>query len=148
MLLVEQILGGKSSAFYPAVTNKRYIYGVLSLERLNWIYRFIKQHWIKGYLIRRSSTFGDLLNTHFRYNITAFAFITITLGAMQVGLATKTLQDNERFVSFSACFAYLCVLAPAVITGTILTRSGLIVLIDMVGQLVYLRRRGTAAALP
>lgn len=146
VVLVEQILS-KSSG-YLAVTNQRYVYGVLSLERLNWIYRFIKQNWIEGYFIHRSGTFGGLLKAYFRYYITVWAFITITLAAMQVGLATKTLQDNARFVNVSARFAYVCILAPAVVTASILFRSCLFVIISMVGQLFYLRRRGTTAALP
>lgn len=146
VVLVEQILSNSSG--YLAVTNKRYIYGVLSLERLNWIYRLIKQNWIQGYLIRRSGTFGGSLKDYFNYYLVVWAFITIALGAMQVGLATKNLQDNKRFVNSSARFASLCVLAPAVVTGSILVRWCLIVLISMLGQLAYLRRRGTAAALP
>lgn len=146
VVLVEQIVGKRSG--YLAVANKRYTYGVLSLERLNWIYRFVKHNWIKGYLIRRSGTFGGHLRNHFRYYITVFAFDTITLAAMQVGLATKPLQANERFMANSARFAYACTLAPVVITGAILIWTFLILLISIVGQLIYLRRRGRAAALP
>ncbi|KAF2140837.1 uncharacterized protein K452DRAFT_288247 [Aplosporella prunicola CBS 121167] len=82
----------------PEAVNKRYHYGELRLNRLNMIYRlthltdlkFLLDGYMTGY--NRYSVF---LYRNFSWIFGFFAYITIVLTAMQVGLGTKQLQSGS-----------------------------------------------------
>ena len=81
--------------------NKRYKYGELRLSRLNTIYRFIPltysiKNFIRGY--RSGSTWYDaFFERHFKWMLAVFAILSVSLSALQVGLATSMLQIMDHF---------------------------------------------------
>ena len=81
----------------PSQINPRYLYGELRLARLNWIYRFYgrpqDRSFIRGYLYGYR-TYRSFFAQHFTWIFVAFAYVTIVLTAMQVGLATELLQAS------------------------------------------------------
>ena len=106
VLLVEQLL----SAHNMAHINKRYVYGELRLGRLNLVYRFTKGR-IRGYL-SSCTTYADFLRENFSSLLTLFAYFTIVLSAMQVGLGTQQLQRNAAFNKVSYGFVVFAMIAP------------------------------------
>jgi hypothetical protein len=95
--------------------NKRYKYGELRLSRLNAIYRLIPpayslQNFIRGY--RSESTwYNAFFERHFKWMLAVFAILSVFLSALQVGLATRMLQDNGPFQRVSYGFALASVSA-------------------------------------
>ena len=81
--------------------NKRYMYGELRLSRLNTIYRlappvYTLQNFVRGY--RSDSTwYQDFFGRRFKWMLVVFAIFSVLLSALQVGLATTALQDNDAF---------------------------------------------------
>jgi hypothetical protein len=95
--------------------NKRYKYGELRSSRLNAIYRFIPpaysmKKFIRGY--RAGSTwYNAFFGRYFKWMLAVFAVLSVFLSAIQVGLATRILQDNGAFQSVSYGFALAAVVA-------------------------------------
>lgn len=103
--------------------NRRFLYGELRLNRLNWIYRLFSlkhkpRNFIIGYMYgyNRYSVF---LERNFTWIIGAFVYVTIVLTAMQVGLATDRLGKNERFQNASYGFTVFAILAPIAALGVL-----------------------------
>ncbi|KAF2841730.1 hypothetical protein M501DRAFT_1009576 [Patellaria atrata CBS 101060] len=118
--------------------NKRYKYGELRLGRLNLIYR-LRMRKVRGYL-SSCTTYGDFFRDNVNSLITLFAYTTIALSAMQVGLGTTYLQDNEAFHAVSYGFSVFAIIAPlALIVALVLVLLGL-VLQNLIATLVYNRR--------
>ena len=112
--LVEQLL---QSRHFIRI-NKRFIYGELRLNRLNIIYRFWKGR-MRGYLSSSTSYyafFWDNLNLY----ITLFAYMSIALAAMQLGLTTRILEGNASFQNMSHAFAIFSLLVPLILIASIL----------------------------
>lgn len=86
------------------------------MSRLNQIYRFRKGRRIRGYLYGYNQ-YSVFLRDNFRQLITLFAYVTIVLSVMQVGLATTKLKDNERFDQASYGFTVFSILAPLIALG-------------------------------
>jgi hypothetical protein len=87
--------------------DRRFLYGELRLGRLNKIFRFT----------RRSFQGRDLPNWGPDERVqlaSAIAYIALVLTAMQVGLATNALRDNDSFHSASYGFTILTILGPLV----------------------------------
>ncbi len=93
----------------PAV-NQRFNYGELRLGRLNWIYRLAKGEF-RGYL-SGCTTYGAFMRDNVNSLITLFAYTTIVLSAMQVGLATEPLANDYSFGMASYVFSMFSILAP------------------------------------
>jgi len=104
----------------PGPVGDRYRYGELRVSRLDQIYRFAPRfrfrHLVRGYHYNYSS-YGRFFRREFAWLVAAFAYISIILSAMQVGLATPQLQGNDAFTSGSFGFAALSIIFPVVITG-------------------------------
>lgn len=103
--------------------NRRFLYGELRLNRLNWIYRIFslkdnRKGFIRGYKYdyNRYSVF---VQRNFAWIIAAFVYITIVLTAMQVGLATDRLRNDERFQNASYGFTVFAILAPIAALGVL-----------------------------
>ncbi|KAG4269290.1 hypothetical protein FPRO04_12067 [Fusarium proliferatum] len=78
--------------------NPRYKYGELRLSRLNKIL------WMHGYFRGysfRYQTYGELLTANLAPIAAATVYIALVLTAMQVGLATPQLADNDAFQKVS-----------------------------------------------
>lgn len=85
-----------------AKLDRRYRYGQLRLARLNAISRYIFGEWERGYYVTHTD-YKSLLGTNFRWLLLCFAVLSVTLTAMQVGLATPWGLGEGRFEK--ACWA-------------------------------------------
>lgn len=78
----------------------RYRYGELRLPRVNWIYRlkpaFKLKHFVRGYCYMYHQ-YDSYFESNFGWMLTLFAFFSIVLSGLQVGLSTDGLKDNNRF---------------------------------------------------
>ncbi|KAF2652570.1 hypothetical protein K491DRAFT_718796 [Lophiostoma macrostomum CBS 122681] len=90
--------------------NPRFYYGELRLGRLNWIYRLVL--WKPRGYMSGCTTYGAFLRDNTNSLITLFAYTTIVLSAMQVGLGTQWLQDDYAFGMASYVFSVFSILAP------------------------------------
>ncbi|KAL6409901.1 uncharacterized protein AUP68_06303 [Ilyonectria robusta] len=89
--------------------NIRYRYGELRLSRLNKIL------WMHGYLRGYSfpyQTYEEMFTTNLAPIAAATVYIALVLTAMQVGLATPQLGDNDAFQRVSYGFTIFSILAP------------------------------------
>ncbi|KAF5691292.1 hypothetical protein FGLOB1_14598 [Fusarium globosum] len=96
--LVNQLLNSE----VDSRVNIRYGYGELRLSRLNkilWMYGYFR-----GYSFRYQ-TYGELLTANLALIAAATVYIALVLTAMQVGLATPQLADNDTFQRVSYGFA-------------------------------------------
>ena len=76
-------------------SNHRYAYGELRLARLNLIYRLACGQWIRGYH-NTYNEYGNFFKTNFAWVLILFAYASVVLSAMQVGLvAQQGPQDGH-----------------------------------------------------
>jgi hypothetical protein len=111
-----------SNVDYEALdmVNKRYQYGELRLTRLNTIYRvtniFKPEHFMRGYMYGYDR-YTVFFNRNFGWVLLIFLYITIVLTAMQVGLSTTELQQNQMFQRASYGFTVFSIVLPVFITS-------------------------------
>lgn len=72
--------------------NRRYIYGELRCDRLNWIYRLTSGQWMRGYH-HIYTEYGDFFGRKLTWLLLAFAYVTVILTALQVALGTAEGQQ-------------------------------------------------------
>ncbi|KAH7159345.1 hypothetical protein DER46DRAFT_702393 [Fusarium sp. MPI-SDFR-AT-0072] len=125
-------------------SNPRYDYGELRLGRLNMIYRFLPNvqgsHIIRGYYYGYNQ-YGVFFRHNLHWLLTVFAYITIILTAMQVGLGTDWLKAKEWFQK-AAVYSTLVSLGIPVIMITFAILLFSILFIDnAIATFLYLRRR-------
>jgi hypothetical protein len=112
--------------------SKRYQYGELRLSRLNKIYRFSPatlsvQNFSRGYRFN-DNRYSKFLGRKFAWTLVVFAYVSIMLTAMQLGLATNQLRDNTAFNNVSYGFTVFSLVTPlAAVTVIILLVSSLFV---------------------
>jgi hypothetical protein len=87
----------------------RFIYGELRLSRLNKIYFLSQRPLLRGYMSHWHQ-YGTFFQDNFSWLASATVYIAIVLTAMQVGLATKSLADNDAFQSYG--FTVFSILGP------------------------------------
>lgn len=139
VLLVAELLNCPSLA----VINKRYTYGELRLNRLNMIYR-LKMGEIRGYL-SSSTCYSEFFKENINSLIALFAYVTVALSAMQVGLATDRLRNDHAFQDASFIFAMFSLLALVFsIAAMVAALTGLF-LINLNATLAYRKRRFDAS---
>lgn len=98
---------------------------MLSLGRLNLICRCLKSRLIKGYRPLLSVNFAEFLQHNFSYLLTEFLYMTMVLSAMEVGLATKQLQNQEILLQNATGFAIFSIVLPFyVLSGIMLASIG------------------------
>ncbi|KAF4549768.1 Hypothetical protein D9617_20g028240 [Elsinoe fawcettii] len=81
--------------------SRRYLFGELRLTRLNLLYAVLPhvattRSFIYGYM-STSTWYQDYFRTHFAWIFLLFAYFTVILAAMQVGLSTVQLQGSATF---------------------------------------------------
>ncbi|KAI0188279.1 hypothetical protein EV127DRAFT_342977, partial [Xylaria flabelliformis] len=89
----------------------RFQRGELRLSRLNFFSRFTQFPPFTSY-IRGWRTYGSLVRDNVTWFATAAVFVALVLTALQVGLATDQLKDNDAFVRFSYGFSVFSIVAP------------------------------------
>ena len=112
--LVRQLLNEKNRKRLP---NKRFLFGELRLNRLNMIYGFRFGN-LRGYRFGYQ-TYGTFFQDHLAPIVSFIVYVTIVLTAMQVGLATDRLGENEIFQQASYGFTVFSILSPLVLVGLI-----------------------------
>ncbi|KAJ4374895.1 hypothetical protein N0V83_001973 [Neocucurbitaria cava] len=118
--------------------NPRFYYGELRLGRLNWIYRLVLGR-PRGYM-SGCTTYGAFMRENINSLITLFAYTTIVLSAMQVGLGTEFLANNYAFGMASYVFSIFSILAPLACIVAIL---GVIAMMFVINLTRTLKIRGT-----
>ena len=123
--------------------NHRYLYGELRLQRLNWIYRFYgrpqDRSLIRGYLYDYR-TYSSFFVRQFGWIFVVFAYVTIVLSAMQVGLATKRLPPSQRFQDASHGFAVFSIVMPLIVVGIAAATFLFLFLYNLIATLLSRRR--------
>jgi uncharacterized membrane protein len=104
----------------------RYMYGELRLDRLNTIYRFSpvilssQDHaLIRGYHYRYHR-YSSFFEQNFSWLIVVFAYVTIVLSAMQVGLASTRLGSSPGFQHAAYGFAVFAIVVPVTLVGDVI----------------------------
>jgi hypothetical protein len=97
--------------------NARYQYGELRLTRLNSIYRFLPpvftvNNFSRGFMAVPTWYKAFFLH-NFQWLLAVFAYVTVMLSAMQVGLSTPQLQGSVEFTNASYGFAVAAMVATA-----------------------------------
>jgi hypothetical protein len=118
-----ELLGGSTCV------NRRFHYGELRLSRLNWIYRLTRGDF-RGYL-SGCTTYGAFVRENTNSLITLFAYTTIVLSAMQVGLSTEFLGNDYAFGMASYVFSVFSILAPLACLVAIIVVLAIIVVINL-----------------
>jgi hypothetical protein len=125
--------------------NKRYHYGELREGRLNIIYRLAPnlrfQHFIRGYY-NEYNQYQVFFRRNFAWLIAIFAYVTIVLTAMQVGLATPRLSQDIRFQRASYGFAVFSIITLVIIVGMMLVLFLVLFTNNFVATLLYDRKHG------
>jgi hypothetical protein len=145
LALVEEVLGASPQTKLHAIDapatssvellegraciNKRFQYGELRLGRLNWIYR-LSMGEMRGYL-SGCTTYGAFMRDNVNSLITLFAYTTIVLSAMQVGLSTEPLANNYSFGMASYVFSLFSILAPLACIVAVVGVIGIMFIINL-----------------
>lgn len=104
----------------------RFVHGELRLSRLNKIY-ILYQTPLSGYMSQWNQ-YGSFFSDNFGWLAGAIVYIAIVLTAMQVGLATKPLADNDAFQAASYGFTVFALLGP-LIAATIIVLQFLVLFV-------------------
>jgi hypothetical protein len=90
---------------------ERFIYGELRLNRLNLIEVVLRGPLSRGFLATWTS-FGSFYRYSSAFIIAGTAYILLILSAMQVGLGTNKLSQDETFQAASYGFTVFSILGP------------------------------------
>ncbi|KAH7190488.1 hypothetical protein DER44DRAFT_844768 [Fusarium oxysporum] len=110
---VEQL---NTEHIYPDI-DPRFYYGELRLSRLNKIYR-LSQTPLLGYMAHWNQ-YATFFQDNFAWLAGTTVYIALVLTAMQVGLATDSLKNNDAFQSASYGFTVFSILGPLICAGLI-----------------------------
>ncbi|KAK4233365.1 subtilisin-like serine protease [Achaetomium macrosporum] len=122
---------------YPDI-DPRFYYGELRLSRLNKIY-FLRTLY-RGYMSRWNQ-YGSFFGDNLAWLAGATVYIAIVLTAMQVGLATNTLKNNNAFQSASYGFTVFSTLGPLICVSLIVLVFFLMCPINWCVTLKYSKKR-------
>jgi hypothetical protein len=118
----------------------RFIYGELRLSRLNKIYRLSQRPRLRGYMSHWHQ-YGSFLQDNFAWLASATVYIAIVLTAMQVGLATKALANDDAFQSASYGFTVFSIPGPLVATALIILAFCYIFVNNWIATVIYNKER-------
>lgn len=128
--------------------DRRYHFGELRANRLNMIYRLAPalrfQYFLRGYYFGYNQ-YNVFFRRNFAWLIIAFAYITIILTAMQVGLATSNLSKDDRFQAASYGFAVFSILVPVVMVGIAVLVFAVLFTANLLSTIVNLHNRRRSA---
>ena len=102
--------------------NPRYIYGELRIGRLNLIYRLCRktrsENFMRGYNYEYT-TYASFVRKNTTWFLGVAVYITIVLAAMQVGLGTEQLHQDNVFNRASYGFTVFAIVAPIALVAVI-----------------------------
>ncbi|KAK3327493.1 hypothetical protein B0T19DRAFT_475266 [Cercophora scortea] len=108
-VFVRELLDETEGKIYQKVS-KRFLYGELRLSRLNKIYIFGRGV-PRGYM-NRWSRYSGFFKENLTWLASVVGYVAIILTALQVGLTTKSLPENESFQTFSTGFTIFSLVGP------------------------------------
>jgi hypothetical protein len=123
---------------YPRI-DPRFYHGELRLSRFNQICR-LWQTPPRGYLSPYNQ-YGAFFRDHFTWLAGTTVYLVVVLTAMQVGLATESLEDNDAFQSASYGFTVFSILDPLVCAGLIVLAFFSIFVHNWIATAAYQRTR-------
>lgn len=113
--------------------NQRFYYGELRVGRLNWIYRIVCRQ-PRGYF-SSCTTYGAFVRENVNSFIALFAYATIVLSAMQVGLATPWLAESFAFGMAAYVFSIFAIIAPLSAIAAVFSILGVLFTINLLRTL-------------
>lgn len=132
--------------------NHRFMYGELRLNRFNAIHRLTGRALFRGYQSEYSQ-YSSFFQDNFTLLASVLAYIVVVLAAMQVGLATKALGNDEAFQAVSYGFTVFAMVASLAAVMTLFAVFLSLFTYNLVQTLSYvktrqleLRRSGQAAS--
>lgn len=120
--------------------NSRFVYGELRLSRLNKIYRFTQRRFLRGYTAHWHE-YGTFFRDNFTWLASATVYVAIVLTAMQVGLGTNALADNNAFQSASYGFTVFSILSPLAAAGFIVLTFCYSFVNSLIVSIAYRKKR-------
>ncbi|TGJ83467.1 hypothetical protein E0Z10_g5316 [Xylaria hypoxylon] len=129
---------------YPRV-DPRFLYGELRLSRLNKIYA-LSQWPFRSYM-EKWQRYRSFFRDNIAWLASATVYSAIILTAMQVGLATKSLGDNNAFQSASYGFTIFSIVGPLAATGVVSLMFCYAFVRNLVLTMMYKKKRFRAMGL-
>ncbi|KAL3465244.1 hypothetical protein BJX64DRAFT_275341 [Aspergillus heterothallicus] len=120
--------------------NPRYLFGELRLSRLNKIYALRLGYVLRGYKFSYH-TYGQLFSDYLAPITAATIYVALVLTAMQVGLATDSLNGNQAFQNVSKGFTVFAILAPIVLLALVFVLGLLHFVSNLFKTLSFKRKR-------
>ncbi|KAK4171464.1 hypothetical protein QBC36DRAFT_366363 [Triangularia setosa] len=132
-LLVRELVQSTDNDTSLVYTNvaERYIYGELRLNRLNLI-SFVKGGMLRGGHLAMWNSYGTLYRDNSNAIIGGTVYILLLLSAMQVGLSTTKLADDDVFQEVSYGFTIFSIMVPLVAMVVSAIFFGALILINLV----------------
>jgi len=125
-----------------ANVSPRFWYGELRLSRLNKIYHLAMGQPLRGYSrVVAHVMIVDLLSDNFAVLASLLAYVALVLTAMQVGLATNILVDDDAFQRASYVFTVFSIIAPLFAAVFIFFAALIMILANVVATKKYEQRR-------
>jgi len=85
--------------------------------------------------------YGSFLHDNFAVLASSIVYIAVVLTAMQVGLATEKLQNNEAFQLASYGFTVFSIIGPLVVTGMVILALCYMFINNLIATLRYREAR-------
>lgn len=117
--------------------HRRFRHSELRMDRLNWIYIFKDIPAFQPYH-NPWYNYTHFLADNLAWITAATIYIAVVLTAMQVGLATNALMNNESFQRASYGFTIFAILSPVIAVGLVL----LSLLVKVVPNMINARKAG------
>lgn len=134
---VEELLGLLSDE--PVQIDARFRYGELRLSRLNKIH-YLWVTPLRGYVSRWNQC-GSLFSDNFIWMASATVLLAVVLTAMQVGLATRALENNEAFQAASYGFTVFTLVGLASAAGIVLLQFCYFSIDNLFATVRYAKKR-------
>lgn len=119
--------------------NQRFLYGELRLGRLSKIHR-VSQLSLRGYS-QAWNQYSSYIEANFALIASIVLFVAFILGAMQTGLSTTYLADNDAFQAVSWGFTVFSILGLVIVTVVVMLLFLVLFASNLVGTLAYRKKR-------
>lgn len=127
-------------------SNRRYQYGELRLGRLNLIYRFFCGRWRRGYH-NTYTDYGSFFQSNFAWALCVFAYTSVVLSTLQLGLAAKRAvvqpdPQSRSLGSHSYRFSVAVLVVVGGVVAVIISWFVVVFVISLVYTLIHEARMG------
>lgn len=136
-LLVEELLYYTTNMHDMNIVEMRFIYGELRRSRLDIVHRL-------GWLAPVATIaigLTEFIQSNLGWLASATVYVAVILTAMQLGLSTKFLTDNDAFHSASYGFTIFCILGPLVLCGLVSISYCIVSMNNLVATIIHQKER-------